>query len=370
MVYFQSALSSTCEDTTIFIGNYGKPIYPEEADFNKPVYFNIDFIADFVGLTIIQKHMPCQFYEVSFDILLNGNCKYLGSSLMKGDIRIYDDIWKVYPNVSITNNCENGTSFQLCSLESGVILSHCNAFKINQNNKTYMFMFDFELQCSVYGETSMCSYLRYHKTGPSSLQNVCYPQRIFGCSFVVTVAVDQKCSLVCLHQIQFAIKDKGIGTRIHFFSSSFLSPHIRAFNIHIPAYRSNAALLVLYPVYDSECKCEMSFQTNLNPYHGSPKDKLEYIPHHDISRQRISYFYRGKSYIYSHNTAHSWEQAEIACGSLMAGHLWAISDLDELYAVLDHFLQSSPQFMHSRAGEGLHTKVLYIGLKSNQVKCY
>ena len=93
----------------------------------------------------------------------------------------------------------------------------------------------------------------------------------------------------------------------------------------------------------------------------------------------LSFVYRNKKYTVEPLIDYSWEQAQARCNEVTHGNLWSISDDDELYAVLEHYLK----YLRSRRPENtdevhirfsdenygkLQIRVMYIGLKNNQVK--
>ena len=65
----------------------------------------------------------------------------------------------------------------------------------------------------------------------------------------------------------------------------------------------------------------------------------------------------------------AWDETQTLCENSYNGHLWTVADRKELYAVLHYYLL----IVHRKTllydyYESLHTRMLYIGLRSNKVE--
>ena len=367
LVYFQSALAATCKQTILLIaGEYPEPLYPQEPELNTDMNFIRDIVTN--DLTVIVGTAPayCPYYEAAFDIWLQSYCDNLGSLLMQRHLHLktFDQFYQAYPEVGPDSNCGQ-VSFSIKSQEAGVVISHCEAFTIQQINRTLIFRLDFHFHCESYG-SDFCTRKKYAQTSTVYIQNKCALDRIVGCSATLTGSVNKTCSPICFRQIQFAIREITEGSHMFLVSPSFTSDHAGTFSIHVRVIKSTSFLIVLYPVYDIRCQCEISFQSSLNPFHWYSKGHLEpYLLSSETTHTKYEdpFLYRDNAYIFSYSANYSWHQAQAECVSFDGGHLWTIIDEDELNVVLDKYLQAAVT-----RDKVAHNKVIYIGLKSHKVE--
>ena len=356
--FFQSSLAARCEQTFLMIGHKEVKLYPPNRDIDQDVFLKTRVMARNIMLHLVmytidasRYQIVCNEYDASFNIVVRGDC--VNSSVFhENKPAIIDSIWSAYPEADA--RC-GSISFRSATLDRGVGISHCETFKVPQSNTTTFLEFNQEFACRGLSK-EWCSSGR-----------LCSVIRLSWCSVILRVSFDAKCPEACIKSTKYAIKGKS-GGKISLFYMPSVNGLLREISLSIPFSSLNEVLFVLYPVSGKQCHCDLTFQNYLYPHHWSTKDTIQSAV--KWTEVQTGFFtYGKKKYIVEYNVSNTWEQAENRCKELHAGHIWTISDEDELFAVLEMYLALAVKVATIRPKylELILTKVIYIGMKNNQV---
>ena len=368
-VYFESSLAAIqCRQIAFSIihDHEKRPveIYPSEINLNRDIQVDKHFL---IGRIVLELHHKnhCDHYDASFDATISNYCSdVMGAYLSIAD-EINDNIWKSFPQPEDQSCGRFSYKFSMDLQTLGVL--HCDPLIVQQMNRTLIINVAREDVCLEYLLRDSVHF------GPKKAQcadlktRSCSRFRVYQCYIVLTRTVDKKCPSKCIQNNHIAVK-QARGSQILFYNTSS-----RELTLNIPYAFAQSLFLIQLPTLDSNCHCRISFQSHLRPNYQSFKVSLTLLPFY-IRTNVHTFVYRNKKYWVESMVSYTWDEAEKRCRGLNHGHLWSISDEDELWAVLEHHYRISHS--HRLLREDLYymgalfLRIIYIGLKHQKVNAF
>ena len=358
--FFEPFTSPTCKRTVIASDFQDLPIYPRIMNFDEDTYYNTSIFPDELSVKVPTTNWQgtdCLFYEASFDIRVESKCKHLQTIVMEEQDSGHSSVSSNHHKHMSSGFCRDASVNGDRSLQAGTLKSHCEEFHIKRMNPTRTLWINSKLPCS--GDRIIISdqcFMRWEalsKLGP--LQPRCTEDYKMACSVAIKIHLTgQNCSLTCIKHTRFVVREEAVPNVEYSFS--FKSPDIV---IHIPHSLSRKVVFGIYSMLSMQCQCEIKLHAHLNPYLWLTRKP------HPYQHSKFNFSLGNRKFVLFDLTTYSWDKAESLCKLNHTGHLWTISDMDELYKVLNKYI-----FLIRKYSSGigyLYSRVMFVGLKNNQV---
>ena len=352
VTYFEPFISANCSFPTSHVFNY------DGWNFIKSVPADISFnsVSFMVQLLYIEFPRECPYYDALFNVRFEQQCeKHIFSGTLTY-LPEFNSFSEQYQNTDFVPYCdkkslEGAYDSDQWSLTNEHSNMFCGSFRINQTNRFIHLAFS-KPRPQLSDEFSPTNIYRISSTIISPIKPGCDDTVFHSCFIGIEIFLNNMCIKQCRNQTKFVIQHLGRKNTLYVLH---ISPGQSKF--YIPVKSIYGMRFIIHPVTMPHCDCEIRFKYFLQINHWFSKSKL------DTSSKRI-FNYKHKRYFIQKYVSHkSWEAAEQMCQSKISGHLWTISDNNELYSVLDMY--TAKFFL----GEGMYNTIVYIGLKNNKVMC-